>query len=188
MTRAAAEAAVDTLLEYIEPKTFEREGLQRTAFRVIKSFEEIFEGYLMDPRDILSRVFEEGHDSMVIVRDIPFYSTCEHHMIPFFGTVDIGYVPDGGRVVGLSKLARLVDCYAKRLQVQERMTGQIVDALEKYLHPRGSMCVIRAEHLCMCARGIKKPGSQTITSSVHGVFAEKGDPRSEFLHLTDTQR
>jgi GTP cyclohydrolase IA len=167
-----------------------REGLLKTPQRVVESWKEIYGGYKMDPKEILtSAQFNEGHKQMVIQRDIPFYSTCEHHMIPFFGTADVGYIPgENGKVVGISKLARIVDCFAKRLQIQERLTSEIVSSLQEHLQPLGAMCVIRAEHLCMCARGVKKPGSQTITSALTGVFQKDYDPRMEFLHLTDTQR
>lgn len=166
-----------------------REGLRDTPKRVAKMYDEIFGGYGQDPVDILKATFdEENHHEMVIVKDIPFYSHCEHHMVPFFGHAHIAYIPDG-TVVGLSKLARLVDCYAKRLQIQERLTTQIAETIENVLHPMGVMVVIQAEHLCMSMRGVKKPGSNTITSAVRGVFADNNNTaRAEFLSLIDLKK
>jgi GTP cyclohydrolase I len=191
----AVERGYGEILKYAERPDVEelREGLRDTPRRVAKAYVEMFSGYKEDPADILSRVFEEdgcdSYRSMIIVKDVPFYSQCEHHIVPFFGTADVGYVPGEGKgVVGLSKLARLVDCFAKRLQVQERMTDQIANAIESHLQPLGCMVVIRAEHLCMCARGVKKPGSQTVTSAVRGVFREDAKVREEFLLLTQGGR
>jgi len=163
-----------------------REGLLATPARVAAMYEELFSGLDDDPGRYLTVTFSAEHDEMVMVRDIPFASLCEHHMIPFMGKVHVGYIPGpDGRVTGLSKLARLVDAYARRLQVQERMTTQIADTMEKVLVPLGVLVVVEAEHLCMAMRGVKKPGTLTITSAVRGVFRD--DPRTraeamEFVH------
>lgn len=178
------EQAVKELLRTIPGEDVDREGLLETPNRVARMYEEIFAGYNMDPHLILSKTFKaEEHKEMVIVKDTDFYSHCEHHMVPFFGQVHIAYIPNGN-VVGLSKLARLVECFAKRLQIQERMTTQIADAIVAELDPMGVMVVIQAEHLCMAMRGVKKPGAKTITSAVRGVFAENDNQaRREFLSL-----
>lgn len=147
----------------------EREGLHETPARVTRMYEEIFGGYEIDPREVLGVTFEENHQELVIVKDIVYYSQCEHHMAPFFGKAHIGYIPSG-RIAGLSKLARLVEVVTRRLQVQERITSQLADIMEEVLDPAGVMVVVEGEHLCMCARGVKKPGSKTITSAVRGVF------------------
>jgi GTP cyclohydrolase IA len=163
-----------------------REGLLATPRRVAAMFEELFAGNDEDPGDHLTVTFAAEHDEMVMVRDIPFASLCEHHMIPFIGKAHVGYIPgEDGRITGLSKLARLVDAFARRLQVQERMTTQIADALERVLEPRGALVVVEAEHLCMSMRGVRKPGTLTITSAVRGLFRD--DPRTraeamEFVH------
>jgi len=154
-----------------------REGLRATPRRVASMYEELFAGVDDDPESYLTVTFAADHDEMVMVRDIPFASLCEHHMIPFMGKVHVGYIPGAdGRVTGLSKLARLVDAYARRLQVQERMTTQIADTMEKVLVPLGVLVVVEAEHLCMSMRGVKKPGTLTITSAVRGLFRD--DPRT----------
>jgi GTP cyclohydrolase I len=164
----------------------EREGLQATPRRVAAMFQELFAGHDDDPGKHLIVTFAAEHDEMVLVRDIPFASLCEHHMIPFVGKAHVGYIPgDDGRITGLSKLARLVDSFAHRLQVQERMTSQIADTLERVLEPRGALVVVEAEHLCMSMRGVRKPGTLTITSAVRGLFRD--DPRTraeamEFVH------
>ncbi len=179
--------AVVRLLEYIgEDPT--RDGLVDTPARVVKAWQEMTDGYALDPEDILARQFDVYHDEMILLTDIPFVSLCEHHVLPFHGTASVGYVPnpDSGKVVGLSKLARLVDCYAHRLQVQERLTDQITEALVKHLDPLGAGVLIRAEHSCMSCRGIRKAGSQMVTSSLVGIFRENPDARSEFLALTRT--
>jgi GTP cyclohydrolase I len=163
-----------------------REGLAATPARVAAMYEELFAGIDDDPGRYLTVTFAAEHDEMVMVRDIPFASLCEHHMVPFIGKVHVGYIPgDDGRVTGLSKLARLVDGFARRLQVQERMTTQIADTMERVLAPRGVLVVVEAEHLCMSMRGVKKPGTLTITSAVRGLFRD--DPRTraeamEFVH------
>ena len=160
----------------------EREGLLGTPERVSRMYGELFEGLRTDPKELLSVGFEVGHDEMVILKDIPFYSICEHHFMPFHGVAAIGYIPDG-RVVGLSKLARLVDAYARRPQIQEQLTGQIADTLMEALHPDGVAVVIEAEHLCMTARGVKKPGSRMVTSATRGTFRKNDVTRAEFLSL-----
>lgn len=160
----------------------EREGLLETPARVTRMYEEIFAGYSIDPRDVLGVTFDEQHEELVIVKDIVYYSQCEHHMAPFFGKVHIGYIPSG-KIAGLSKLARLVEAVTRRLQVQERITSQIADTLDEVLKPNGVMVVVQGEHLCMCARGVKKPGSKTVTSAVRGQFRNSAALRSEFLEL-----
>lgn len=174
--------AVKLLLESIGEDT-KREGLLDTPKRVAKMYDEIFAGYSQSPESILATTFDESHQELVLVKDIPFYSHCEHHMVPFFGKAHIAYIPNG-QVVGISKLARLVECYAKRVQIQERMTSQIADDIEEYLQPRGVGVIIQAEHLCMAMRGVKKPGSNTITSAMRGVFREDGNnARMELMNL-----
>ncbi|GBG10106.1 GTP cyclohydrolase I FolE [Paenibacillus sp. MY03] len=160
----------------------EREGLLETPARVTRMYEEIFAGYDVDPREVLGVSFDEQHEELVIVRDIVYYSLCEHHMAPFFGKAHIGYIPSG-KIAGLSKLARLVDAITRKLQVQERVTTQIADILEQELSPHGVMVVVEGEHLCMCSRGVKKPGSKTVTSAVRGEFRTSSPLRSEFLAL-----
>ncbi len=160
----------------------EREGLLETPARVTRMYEEIFAGYDVDPRDVLGVTFDEQHEELVIVRDIVYYSQCEHHMAPFFGKVHIGYLPSG-KIAGLSKLARLVEAITRKLQVQERITSQIADIMEETLKPHGVMVVVEGEHLCMCARGVKKPGAKTVTSGVRGEFRTNSALRSEFMAL-----
>jgi GTP cyclohydrolase I len=159
-----------------------REGLRDTPSRVARMYAELFEGLRTDPTEHLRVGFEAGHDEMVILRDIPFYSVCEHHFMPFHGTAAVGYIPDG-RVVGVSKLARLVEGYARRPQLQERLTSQVADALMDTLRPDGVAVVIEAEHLCMTQRGIKKPGSRMVTSATRGLFRKNEVTRAEFLSL-----
>jgi len=147
----------------------ERDGLKETPARVARSYAEIFAGMRQKPGDVLTTTFEIGHSELILVRDIEVYSTCEHHLVPFHGVAHLGYIPGGdGRVTGLSKLARLVDVYARRPQVQERLTTQIADAMTTYLAPAGVIVVIECEHLCMSMRGVRRPGSRTITSAVRG--------------------
>lgn len=179
--REQIEYHVEQILKLIGEDT-NREGLLETPARVTRMYEEIFAGYEVDPKDVLGVTFDENHEELVIVKDIVFYSQCEHHMAPFFGKVHIGYVPSG-QIVGLSKLARLVEAVTRRLQVQERITSQIADILEEALKPNGVMVVVEGEHLCMCARGIKKPGSMTVTSATRGTFRENPASRAEFLSL-----
>jgi len=162
----------------------DRPGLQDTPQRVARAYSEIFAGLGQDPNEILATTFAEDHDEMVLVKDIPMYSTCEHHLVPFHGVAHVGYIPGtDGRVTGLSKLARLVEVYARRPQVQERMTRQIADALNDVLKPRGVIVVIEAEHLCMAMRGIRKPGSTTVTSAVRGMFRDSVATRNEAMSL-----
>jgi GTP cyclohydrolase I len=163
-----AEHAVRELLIAIGEDP-DRDGLRETPARVARAYAESFGGLRMTPEDVLTTTFDAGHDELVIVRDIEMFSTCEHHLVPFFGLAHIGYIPNSnGRITGLSKLARLVDVFARRPQVQERLTSQIADSLVAILEPRGAIVVIEAEHLCMAMRGVRKPGSKTITSAVRG--------------------
>ncbi|WGJ14060.1 GTP cyclohydrolase I FolE [Methylocapsa sp. D3K7] len=182
-TREEAEAAVRVLLRWAGDDPA-REGLRDTPKRVAKAFEEFFSGYKQDATEVLSRVFEEvhGYDDVILVRDIPFSSHCEHHMVPFFGTAHIGYYPSDSGVVGLSKLARLVDVFAKRLQTQEALTAQIVDAIDRHLRPRGCAVMLEAQHLCMSMRGVRKTGAETITTQFTGVFRD--DPAEQVRFLT----
>jgi GTP cyclohydrolase I len=178
-----AEAAVRELLIACGEDP-EREGLRDTPARVARAYQEMFAGLFIDPDMVLERTFEEGHDELVLVKEIPMYSQCEHHLVPFHGQAHVGYIPNAeGRVTGLSKLARLVDLYAKRPQLQERLTSQIADALMRRLQPRGAIVVIEAEHLCMAMRGVRKPGSITTTSAVRGLFKTSATSRSEVLEL-----
>ena len=180
---ARIRAAVASMIEAIgeDPK---REGLVDTPRRVAEMYAELFMGLNADPREELTVGYEEGHREMVIVRDIPFYSMCEHHLLPFYGTAHIGYVPNAnGRVVGLSKLARVVEIIASRPQVQERMTTEIADVIMDGLKPDGVAVVIHAEHMCMIMRGVKKAGSAIITSALRGTFRSKAETRTEFFSL-----
>jgi len=162
----------------------DRDGLRATPDRVARMYEEIFVGLREDPARHLTVTFEAGHDEMVMVRDIPLYSACEHHLVPFHGTAHVAYIPgDDGRITGLSKIARLVDGYAKRPQVQERLTTQIADALVEVLSPSGVLVLIEAEHFCMSMRGVKKPGSLTITNAVRGLFKSNPATRAEAMSL-----
>lgn len=167
----------------------DRDGLLDTPRRVADMYVELFDGIEADPGAHLRTTFEAGHDEMVMVRDIPFTSLCEHHLVPFIGHAHLAYLPGvDGRITGLSKLARLVEGYARRLQVQERMTTQIVDALERELEPRGSIVVIEAEHFCMSMRGVKKPGATTVTSAVRGTFQSDPTTRAEALNFIHQRR
>ncbi len=164
----------------------DRDGLVETPERVARMYAEICAGLHQDPCAHLATTFDAGHDEMVMVRDIPLYSLCEHHLIPFLGSASVAYIPNNtGRVTGLSKLARLVDGYAKRPQVQERLTKQIADAIEESLEPRGVLVVIEAEHLCMSMRGVRKPGATTVTSSVTGIFRKNAATRAEAMRFLD---
>jgi GTP cyclohydrolase IA len=181
--QARAAAAVRELLIAVGEDP-DRPGLQETPARVARAYTEIFAGLWQDPYEVLTATFEEDHDELVLVKDIPLYSTCEHHLVPFHGMAHVGYIPGlDGRVTGLSKLARLVEVYARRPQVQERMTAQIADALQEVLKPRGTLVVIEAEHLCMAMRGVRKPGSKTVTSAVRGIFRESASTRAEAMSL-----
>ncbi len=174
-------AAVSELLAAIGEDT-QRDGLLDTPRRVADMYVELFEGIESDPGEHLRTTFEAGHDEMVMVRDIPFTTLCEHHLVPFRGVAHVAYLPGvDGRITGLSKLARLVEGFARRLQVQERLTTQIVDALERELAPRGSIVVVEAEHFCMSMRGVKKEGTTTVTSAVRGIFRSDAASRAEAL-------
>lgn len=178
-----AEAAVRELLLAVGEDP-DREGLVETPARVARSYQEIFAGLHSEPTDVLAKTFAEEHQELVLVRDIPIYSTCEHHLVPFYGHAHIGYIPGKeGHVTGLSKLARLADMYAKRPQVQERLTSQIADALVNKLSAQAVIVVIECEHLCMAMRGIRKPGSTTTTSAVRGGFKTSAASRAEVLSL-----
>ena len=177
------EAAVREILLAIGEDP-ERDGLQKTPARVAKMYSEIFAGLRESADHHLQVTFEADHDEMVMVRDIPLYSACEHHLVPFVGKAHVAYIPgNDGRITGLSKLARLVDAYAKRPQVQERLTSQIADEIERTLQPKGVLVVIEAEHMCMSMRGVRKPGSSTVTSAVRGLFRENVATRAEAMRF-----
>ena len=173
--------AVTDLLEAIGEDP-QREGLLNTPARMGRAWKELLSGMNEDPREHLRTTFDVGTDEIVLVRDIPFYSVCEHHLLPFYGHAHVGYIPRGGRVTGLSKLARVVEGYARRPQVQERLTGQIADALDEVLEPQGVIVVVEAEHMCMTMRGISKPGSSTVTSALRGI-AKRDATRAEMMSL-----
>lgn len=173
--------AVKLLLEGIG-EDVSREGLADTPERIARMYTEIFSGMEEDPAEHLSKVFTVDSSEMVLERDIVFYSMCEHHMLPFYGKAHVAYIPDG-RVVGLSKLARTVEVYAKRLQIQEQMTSQIADAVMEHLNPKGVMVVVEAEHLCMTMRGVKKPGSRTMSIATRGVFADNENLQHRFFQM-----
>ena len=178
-----AEAAVRELLLAVGEDP-DRPGLKETPARVARSYKEIFAGLYADADSVLQTVFDEGHEEMIIVKDIELYSTCEHHLVPFHGAAHVGYIPNAeGRITGLSKLARLVDLYARRPQVQERLTSQIADAMMRRLEPRGAIVVIDAEHLCISMRGVRKPGSRTVTSAVRGSLRQSATTRAEAMSL-----
>ena len=162
----------------------DRNGLAETPARVARAYAEQFAGMRQRPEDVLTTIFDSDHEEMVLVREIEMYSMCEHHLMPFFGLAHVGYIPnEKGHITGLSKLARLVDVYARRPQVQERMTSQIADALMDVLEPRGVIVVIEAEHLCMSMRGVRKPGAKTVTSAVRGMFLDSDRTRAEAMSL-----
>jgi GTP cyclohydrolase I len=162
----------------------DRDGLVDTPGRVARAYAEQFSGLSQDPEEVLGTVFDADHDELILVRDIEVYSTCEHHLVPFFGRAHVAYIPnEKGQITGLSKLARLVDVYARRPQVQERMTSQIADALMRVLEPRGALVVIEAEHLCMSMRGVRKPGAKTVTSAVRGSIRDNASTRAEAMSL-----
>lgn len=178
-----AEAAVRELLIALGEDP-DRNGLRDTPARVVRAYKEIFAGLYTDPASVLNAMFDEDHNELVIVKEIPMYSTCEHHLVAFHGVAHVGYIPGtDGRVTGLSKIARLVDLFAKRPQVQERLTSQIADAMVQRLNPRGVIVVIEAEHLCMAMRGVRKPGAVTTTSAVRGQFKTDAASRAEALDL-----
>jgi GTP cyclohydrolase I len=161
-----------------------RTGLIETPARVARAYEEMFSGLHSDPAEVLAQQFDECHDELVLVKDIAVYSVCEHHLLPFHGVAHVGYIPnESGHITGLSKLARLVDVFARRPQVQERLTTQVADALNERLSPRGVIVVVEAEHLCMSMRGVRKPGSRTVTSAVRGAFRDSPSTRAEAMSL-----
>ncbi|MFT2017865.1 GTP cyclohydrolase I FolE [Streptomyces sp. 796.1] len=177
-----AEGAIRELLIAVGEDP-DREGLRETPARVARAYKEIFAGLWQEPEDVLTTTFDLGHDEMVLVKDIEVFSTCEHHLVPFRGVAHVGYIPSGdGKITGLSKLARLVDVYARRPQVQERLTTQIADSLMRILEPRGVIVVIECEHMCMSMRGIRKPGAKTLTSAVRGQLRDSAT-RSEAMSL-----
>ena len=183
MDKEKIKRAVRDILEAIGEDP-DREGLKETPDRVARMYEEIFCGIFQDPREHLKVTFpEESHEEMVIVKDIPFYSCCEHHLVPFFGKAHVVYIPKGGRLTGLSKLARVVETIAKRPQLQERIAKETADIIMEELRPYGVMVVIEAEHMCMTMRGVKKPGSKTVTSAVREVFAKDIATRTEAMNL-----
>ncbi len=183
----AVKQAVTSIIKAIGEDP-DREGLKGTPRRVAEMYAEIFGGLHKDPRNELSVVYEAGHREMVVLRDIPFYSMCEHHLLPFYGVAHIGYIPDAdGRVVGISKLARVVEIVARRPQIQERMTTEIADAIMDGLAPAGVVVVVKAEHMCMVMRGIKKPGASITTSAIRGVFRTHADTRAEFFSLVQAR-
>jgi GTP cyclohydrolase I len=180
---ARVEKAVRELLIAIGEDP-ERSGLVRTPERVAHAYAEMFAGLFVDPDEVLQTTFDENHDELVLVKDIPLYSICEHHLVPWHGKAAVGYIPGAdGRITGLSKLARVVDLYAKRPQVQERLTSQVADAVMRRLEPQGVIVVVEAEHLCMAMRGVRKPGSTTTTSAVRGIFQSDPRSRAEALSL-----
>ncbi|MCE7882824.1 MAG: GTP cyclohydrolase I FolE [Actinobacteria bacterium ATB1] len=181
--RSKIEDAIRLIIEAIgeDPN---RPGLKRTPERVADMYADLFSGVGQDAREALSVVFEEGHDELVMVRDIPFYSLCEHHLVPFHGRAHVGYLPnDRGEITGLSKLARVVEVVARRPQVQERLTSEIADVIMEVLDAKGSMVIIEAEHLCMSMRGVRKPGAVTVTSAVRGIFKSNPATRAEAMSL-----
>ena len=179
-----AEAAVRTLLLWAGDNP-DREGLLDTPERVAKAYKELFSGYAQDPADVLGRTFEEiaGYEDIVLIQDIPFFSHCEHHMVPIIGRAHVAYLPDGEKVVGLSKIARVVDIYAHRLQTQEAMTAQIANAIQDSLEPRGVAVMIEAEHMCMSMRGIRKSGSMTTTTTFTGTYKTDVNEQVRFMTL-----
>lgn len=179
-----AEEAVDTLLRFVGEDP-ERDGLQETPARVVRAFAEMTAGYGESPAEILAKTFTEHSDELIILRGIDFHSTCEHHLLPFQGVAHVGYLP--GKVVGISKLARLVHCFARRLQIQERMTQQIAQAIETHLDARGVGVIVTAHHLCMAGRGVRQPASELVTSSMLGTLRSNRATRSEFLRLCGAQ-
>lgn len=184
---ARIERAVAEILDAMGEDTG-RQGLRDTPARVARAYAELFWGIGRDPGDELTAVFDSDHEEMVVVRDIPFYSVCEHHLLPFVGTAHVAYIPSGGRITGLSKLARCVESAARRPQVQERLTGQVADAIMRRLEPHGVLVVVEAEHLCMTMRGIRKPGSRAVTSAVRGEFMDDEKTRAEAFSLINRGR
>ncbi len=182
MNRNKIEKGVKLILEGIGENP-DRPGLKRTPERVASMFEEIFSGLETSPEDLLKPIEGESHDEMVMLKDIPFYSVCEHHLLPFFGRAHIAYVPGKGKIVGIGELAKALEVLAKRPMVQERLTTQLADMIMENLKPKGAMVIMDAEHLCLSMRGIKKPGAKTVTSAVRGIFRTKSSTREEMLEL-----
>lgn len=180
VNRAQIEEGIRLILEAVgeDPN---REGLLDTPKRVAKMYEEVFSGLTIDPKEYFETIFSENHEELVLVKDIPFYSMCEHHLVPFYGIAHVAYIPRNGRVAGLSKLARAVEAVSRRPQLQERITATVADTIMETLEPHGAMVVVEAEHMCMTMRGVNKPGAKTVTSAVRGVFAEDATKRSEVL-------
>lgn len=182
MNKKKIERGVRLILEGIGEDP-DRAGLKDTPQRVARLYEEIFSGLYTPTDEILRPIEGESHDEMVILKDIPFYSVCEHHLLPFIGKAHVAYIPSGGKIVGLSELVKAVEVFAKRPQVQERLTTQLADMIMDRLKPKGAMVIIDAEHLCMSMRGVKKPGARTVTSAVRGIFRTKESTRAELLEL-----
>jgi GTP cyclohydrolase IA len=180
INRAQIEEAVRLILEAVgeDPN---REGLLDTPKRVAKMYEEVFSGLTIDPKEYFETIFSEDHEELVLVKDIPFYSMCEHHLVPFHGIAHVAYVPKNGKVAGLSKLARVVEAVSRRPQLQERITSTVADTIMETLEPHGVMVVVEAEHMCMTMRGVKKPGAKTVTSAARGVFVTDSNARREIL-------
>ena len=180
INHAQIEEGIRLILEAIgeDPN---REGLLETPMRVAKMYEEVFAGLKIDPKEYFETIFSENHEELVLVKDIPFYSMCEHHLVPFYGIAHVAYIPRNGRVAGLSKLARAVEAVSRRPQLQERITSTVADTLMETLEPHGVMVVVEAEHMCMTMRGVNKPGAKTVTSSVRGIFVDDANKRSEVL-------
>ncbi len=179
---AKIEQAVRMILEAVGEDP-DREGLIDTPARVARMYEEVFQGLNEDPRQYFSVIFSEEHEELVLVKDIPFFSMCEHHLVPFFGKAHVAYIPRGGKVTGLSKLARAVEAVARRPQLQERITTTVADSIMEMLEPSGVVVVIEAEHMCMTMRGVKKPGAKTVTSAVRGIFEKDAPARAEVFSL-----
>jgi GTP cyclohydrolase IA len=180
INRAQIEEAIRLILEAVgeDPN---REGLLDTPKRVAKMYEEVFSGLTIDPKEYFETIFSEDHEELVLVKDIPFYSMCEHHLVPFHGIAHVAYIPSNGRVAGLSKLARAVEAVSRRPQLQERITSTVAETIMETLEPHGVMVVVEAEHMCMTMRGVKKPGAKTVTSAARGLFATDSDARREVL-------
>jgi GTP cyclohydrolase IA len=180
INRAQIEEAVRLILEAVgeDPN---REGLLDTPKRVAKMYEEVFSGLTIDPKEYFETIFSEDHEELVLVKDIPFYSMCEHHLVPFHGIAHVAYVPKDGKVAGLSKLARVVEAVSRRPQLQERITSTVADTIMETLEPHGVMVVVEAEHMCMTMRGVKKPGAKTVTSAVRGIYVTDSNARREIL-------
>lgn len=187
MNKKKIEKGVRLILEGIGEDP-ERAGLKDTPRRIADLYEEIFSGLKTPTEEILRLIEGETHDEMVLLKDIPFYSVCEHHLLPFIGKAHVAYIPAGGRIVGLSELAKAVEVFAKRPQVQERLTTQLADLIMERVKPKGAMVIIDAEHLCMSMRGIRKPGARTVTSAVRGIFRTKQSTRGELLELIKSKQ